>query len=82
VVTRFLVVSVVVLVILIDANRFNGPSSKRHDDDDDDEKDDDEKDGVGTTRRDPAPVTAVNTDRRIFPTRLSLFFSRRPSAGG
>jgi hypothetical protein len=81
VVTRFLVVSVVVLVILIDANRFNGPSSKRHDDDDD-EKDDDEKDGVGTTRRDPAPVTAVNTDRRIFPTRLSLFFSRRPSAGG
>ena len=75
-VTRFLVVSVVVLVILIDANRFNGPSSKRHDDDDD------EKDGVGTTRRDPAPVTAVNTDRRIFPTRLSLFFSRRPSAGG
>jgi hypothetical protein len=76
VVTRFLVVSVVVLVILIDANRFNGPSSKRHDDDDD------EKDGVGTTRRDPAPVTAVNTDRRIFPTRLSLFFSRRPSAGG
>jgi len=75
VVTRFLVVSVVVLVILIDANRFNGPSSKRHDDD--------EKDGVGTTRRDPAPVTAVNTDRRIFPTaRLSLFFSRRPSAGG
>ena len=57
---------VVSVIILIDANRFNGPSSKRHDDDDN-------KDDAGIARRDSALVMAVNTDRRIFThTFLSL----------
>ena len=49
-VMRLVVVSVVVsFLILIDANRFNGPSSKRRDDD-----------GI-----DAPPVIAANVDRRI-----------------